>query len=65
MTASLNRREILLTLLAIEWNNRTTSSSWIIDDKILPIKEVEEWLKDNDVDLKTSEGQMAFKLRWG
>ncbi len=36
---------------------------WINDIKIL-IEEVETWLKENAVDLKTPEGLMAFKLRW-
>ena len=37
---------------------------WWVDDKKLPTEEVEIWLEENDVDLKTEAGQMAFKLRW-
>ena len=37
---------------------------WFVDGKRLPTKEVEDWLEENDVDLKTESGQMAFKLRW-
>ena len=37
---------------------------WFVDGKRLPTEEVEEWLEENDVDLKTESGQMAFKLRW-
>ena len=40
------------------------SNRWYIDGKHLPKEEVEEWLEENDVDLKTESGQMAFKLRW-
>ena len=37
---------------------------WWVNGKTLPTEEVEDWLEENDVDLKTEEGQMAFKLRW-
>lgn len=37
---------------------------WWIDGTQLPKKEVEDWLEENTVDLKTEAGQMAFKLRW-
>ena len=37
---------------------------WYVDDKLLPMEEVEEWLEENNIDLKTEEGQMAFTLRW-
>ncbi len=37
---------------------------WFIYGKELPQDEVEIWLKDNNIDLKTKEGQMAFKLMW-
>ena len=37
---------------------------WYVDDKLLPTKEVETWLEENNIDLTTEEGQMAFKLRW-
>lgn len=37
---------------------------WWVNGKNLPTKEVEIWLEENDIDLKTDEGQMAFKLRW-
>lgn len=37
---------------------------WFIDGKKLPTKEVEEWIKINEIDLKIIEGQIAFKLRW-
>ena len=38
--------------------------SWWIDGFMLNNRKVEAWLKENDIDLKTPEGQMAFKLRW-
>ena len=40
------------------------SKRWFVDGKELPKEEVETWLEENDIDLKTKEGQMAFKLRW-
>ena len=40
------------------------SKHWFVDGKLLPIIEVEEWLEENDIDLSTEEGQIAFKLRW-
>ena len=34
---------------------------WYVNgNQIFPV----EWLKENDVDLSTKEGQVAFKLRW-
>ena len=47
---------------AIEWPNG--SKEWWVEDKQLNTKEVKIWLKENDVDLTTKIGQMAFKLRW-
>ena len=44
--------------------NRNYREWWINGIK-LPNKKVEEWIKDNDIDLKTQEGQLIFKLRWG
>jgi len=40
------------------------SNHWYVDGNELPIEEVEIWLEENKIDLKTEEGQMAFKLRW-
>ena len=37
---------------------------WWIHGKKLPSVRVEEWLEENNVDLKTNVGQMAFKLKW-
>ena len=37
---------------------------WRINGMPLPAKEVEKWLKENNIDLSTDEGQVAFKLRW-
>ena len=47
---------------AIEY--RDGSKWWYVDGKHISPEEVEAWLEENDVDLKTEEGQMAFKLRW-
>ena len=47
---------------AIEHKNGT--KKWYVDGKELPTEEVEEWIEENNIDLKTKEGQMAFKLRW-
>ncbi|KKM97673.1 hypothetical protein LCGC14_1165670 [marine sediment metagenome] len=38
--------------------------SWYINGNQLPIREVEAWLEENKIDLKTEAGQIAFKLRW-
>jgi len=40
------------------------SKSWFVNGNHLPIDEVEEWLLENEIDLSTEIGQMAFKLRW-
>ena len=37
---------------------------WWIYGNQLPTKEVEEWLTENNIDLKTVAGQTAFKLMW-
>jgi len=47
---------------AVEWADGT--KQWFVDGKQQPIEEVETWLEENDVDLSTEEGQMAFKLMW-
>lgn len=47
---------------ALEWADGTTW--WYLNDNRLPKKEVESWLKENNIDLKTNDGKMAFKLRW-
>ena len=47
---------------ALEYKDGT--KEWWINGKNLPTEEVEDWLEENDVDLKTEAGQMAFKLRW-
>ena len=47
---------------AIEFVSGT--KEWWINDKQLQTEEVENWLEENNVDLTTEEGQMAFKLRW-
>ena len=39
-------------------------NQWWINGNMPSGYEVKEWLEDNKVDLKTLEGQMAFKLRW-
>ena len=47
---------------AIELEDGT--KHWFVDHKLLPTKEVEEWIEENDIDLSTTEGQMAFYLMW-
>jgi len=47
---------------AIEYNNGT--KKWWIGGEHLPTEEIEEWLEENKINLKTQEGQTAFKLRW-
>ena len=47
---------------AIEYKDGT--KQWWVNDTRLSTEEVETWLKENDVDLTTEAGQMAFKLRW-
>ena len=40
------------------------SVEWWLDNKPLPTEEVEAWIKENQIDLSTEEGQMAFVLMW-
>jgi len=47
---------------AVEWNNGTTE--WWVNGKQLPIKEVEKWIINNNLNLSTKEGQIAFKMKW-
>ena len=47
---------------AVEWSDGT--NEWWINDKKLPMGEVETWLEENNIDLSTEIGQIAFKLRW-
>ncbi len=47
---------------AIEWPDGRIE--WWINGNELPTEEIEEWLKENKMDLQMPEGQMAFKLRW-
>ena len=47
---------------ALEFSSGT--KQWWVDGKQIPTKEVETWLEENNIDLTTEEGQMAFKLRW-
>lgn len=42
----------------------TRTGEWRIDQKILPGEYVDDWLEENNVDLDTVEGQVAFKLMW-
>lgn len=37
---------------------------WWTNGRKLPKKEVKDWLEENNIDLSTPEGQMAFKMRW-
>ena len=39
-------------------------NEWWINGNQLDECKVEEWLKENEIDLKTEIGQIAFKLRW-
>ena len=47
---------------AIELANGT--KAWYVNGQKLDTEKVEAWLEENNADLKTKEGQMAFKLRW-
>lgn len=40
------------------------STQWWINGKYMYTDKIKDWLKENKIDLKTLEGQMAFKLRW-
>ena len=40
------------------------SKYWYLNGEQLPSEDVEIWLEENNIDLSTEEGQMAFKLRW-
>ncbi len=40
------------------------SKAWYVDGKRLNTEEIEDWIKENKIDLSTTEGQMAFKLGW-
>ena len=48
---------------AIELANGT--KAWYVNGQKLDTEKVEAWLEENNADLKTKEGQMAFKLRFG
>ena len=47
-------------------NNNLVSTGWFIhEDGPLPAKDVENWLKENDLTYPLDdEGVVAFKLRW-
>jgi hypothetical protein len=47
---------------AVEYKNGT--KEWWVNGKYLDTKEVETWLKENNVDLSTEEGQAAFNVYW-
>ena len=47
---------------AIEYPGGTRE--WWINGEWLPGDKIEKWLKENNIDLSTDEGQVAFKLRW-
>ncbi len=47
---------------AIEYSNGDIE--WWIYGKYLSTRLIEDWLKENNVDLSTNEGQMALKLTW-
>ena len=49
---------------AIEYEYVGGTREWWLNGKKLSTEEVENWLEENNVDLTTEEGQMAFKLRW-
>lgn len=46
------------------WEGTNGTVAWRIDNELLPTEEVEKWLKENKINLKTETGQVAFKLRW-
>ena len=37
---------------------------WWINGEFKGYKEIPDWIKENNIDLSTEEGQVAFKLRW-
>lgn len=37
---------------------------WWIDNNQLDTEEVGTWLEENNIDLKTEEGQLTFRLKW-
>lgn len=47
---------------AIEWGNKIRD--WAINDQDLDQAQVETWIKENNIDLSTEEGQTAFVLKW-
>ncbi len=47
---------------ALEWS--TGFSDWLIDGVVKNGAKIERWIKENDVDITTEEGQMALKLVW-
>ena len=44
--------------------NSGLNKEWWIYGQWFNKEKIEEWLKDNDIDLSTEEGQMALILRW-
>ena len=47
---------------AVEFASGT--KEWWINGKHLSTEEVETWLEENNIDLSTNVGQVAFKLTW-
>ena len=37
---------------------------WWVNNKVLQTQDVENWIEENNINLSSEEGQMAFKLRW-
>ena len=50
---------------AVEWSdNDDNIVRWWIHGKSLDTQEVQSWLEQNNIDLSTTQGQMAFLLRF-
>lgn len=44
--------------------NAYGTEEWWINGEKLPTKEVKKWIEDNKINLSTTEGQLAFKIKW-
>lgn len=53
---------------AVEWNDSQgypLMSSYYIDGNQINSNSIEQWIEENDIDLSTEAGQVAFVLKWG
>lgn len=47
---------------AVMW--KVGKTEWWLNNEELDKKIIEKWIKENNINLETIEGQVAFKLQW-